>query len=313
MRPPLVSVVVPTFDRARLVAEAIESALAQTMDDLEVIVVDDGSTDDTDRVVATYGPPVRLLRQRNRGAAVARNRGVAAATGRYVAFLDSDDLWRPDKLEVEMAILAARPEVEAVISDSDLWHHGRFVTASRFEDIGVPLPAAPEVPLVSECSLRWVERSLCSTSCMTIARAAIERLGRPLFDPALHSHEDWDLEVRLYHTAEVAICRRALATVRRFPDHTRGRRGTPHEHLARQHRVLHRARRLAPPSAAAGEAIRRRRAALARGYAAEAVGRQRLRCLGLALREAAAGDAANALAVLALACRPRPASLPARS
>jgi hypothetical protein len=305
MPEPLVSVVVPTYDRAALVGEAIASALAQDIDDLEVVVVDDGSTDGTREVVSRFDSRVRYLRQRNRGAAAARNLGVAAARGRYVAFLDSDDVWVPEKLSVELAIFARLPAVDAVISDSDQWQDGVRVNGSRFVENRVALPPAPEVPLVSACDLRWVERSLCSTSCMTLTRRAIEGLGRPLFDARLPSHEDWDLEVRLYHLFEVAVCRRVLASVRRFPDHTRRLRGTSRDHLLRQHRVLRRARRLAPPSAAIAEAIRRRRRDLARGFAAQAEGRQRLRCLPLAAWEALYGAPADALAVLALACGPR--------
>src|SRR5436309_10403806 len=102
-RPVTVSVVRPTHDRGRVVVEAIESALAQTHPPLEVIVVDDGSTDDTaERVGRLRDARVRYLRRPHAGVSAARNAGIAAATGDLVAFLDSDDPWKPDKLEAEV-------------------------------------------------------------------------------------------------------------------------------------------------------------------------------------------------------------------
>ncbi|HEY2324319.1 MAG TPA: glycosyltransferase family A protein, partial [Thermoanaerobaculia bacterium] len=98
-----VSVVIPSYNYARYLGEAIDSALAQTLPPLEVIVVDDGSTDETSEVLATYADRIRVLRQKNSGVAVARNSGIAAAHGEYVAFLDADDIWLPRKLELQMA------------------------------------------------------------------------------------------------------------------------------------------------------------------------------------------------------------------
>src|SRR4051794_10354756 len=94
---PTVSVIVPAYNYERYLSLAIESALAQTHSPLEVIVVDDGSTDDTPRVLAAYGDRIRAIRQPNQGAGAARNTGIAASRGDYLAFLDSDDLWRRDK------------------------------------------------------------------------------------------------------------------------------------------------------------------------------------------------------------------------
>ncbi len=95
MENPFFSVVIPTYNRAALLREALDSVFAQEFTDFEVIVVDDGSTDDTASVVRDYGVRIRYLRQENRGPGAARNLGIAQAAGRYVAFLDSDDLWFP--------------------------------------------------------------------------------------------------------------------------------------------------------------------------------------------------------------------------
>jgi glycosyltransferase involved in cell wall biosynthesis len=114
-----VSVVVPCFNGARFVAEAVRSALAQTHQDLEIVVVDDGSTDDSAAVVRGLGAPrVRIIAQANAGVSAARNRGAAAARGEYLAFLDQDDAWLPEKLERQLARFAERPAAGLVYADS---------------------------------------------------------------------------------------------------------------------------------------------------------------------------------------------------
>src|SRR5262249_23532741 len=95
------------YNSAGYLAAAVESVLSQTHNDFEVLVVDDGSTDDTPAVMRGFGPPVRHLRQPNAGVAAARNRGIAESRGRYVALLDARDLWHPHKLERQLAGLAA--------------------------------------------------------------------------------------------------------------------------------------------------------------------------------------------------------------
>lgn len=112
MRGPSVSVVVPAYQARRWVAEAVASAVGQSHPPLEVLVVDDGSTDGTGDAAAAVGASVRVLRQPNRGVAAARNRGLAEARGDWVAFLDADDAWEPTKLERQLG--AAGPEVVGV-------------------------------------------------------------------------------------------------------------------------------------------------------------------------------------------------------
>lgn len=112
---PLVSVLLPVHNGARLVAQAIESVLAQTWPARELIVVDDGSTDATADVIAAYEHHVRPLRQRNRGPAAARNAGLDAARGELIAWIDHDDLWPPDRLEVQVNYLVERPDVDVVL------------------------------------------------------------------------------------------------------------------------------------------------------------------------------------------------------
>lgn len=106
----LVSVVIPTFNRASMLPDAIDSVLRQTYKNTEIIVVDDGSTDDTPAVLARYGDAIRVIRQQNQGAGVARNRALDVARGDLIAFLDSDDEWLDFKLALEVEIMRARPE-----------------------------------------------------------------------------------------------------------------------------------------------------------------------------------------------------------
>jgi glycosyltransferase involved in cell wall biosynthesis len=109
-----VSVVIPVYNGARYVGEAIESVLRQSARATEVLVVDDGSADDTARVVRAFEPHVRYHLQANQGAAAARNTGIGLTTGRFLAFLDADDRWHVDKLAKQLAAVDSRPQVDMV-------------------------------------------------------------------------------------------------------------------------------------------------------------------------------------------------------
>jgi glycosyltransferase involved in cell wall biosynthesis len=114
MPTPRVSVIIPTYDRATCVSRAIDSVLSQTYRDFEIIVVDDGSSDNTQEVVTAYGAPVRYVFQQNQGPGAARNQGIRVAAGAYLAFLDSDDVWMPAFLEKTVSALEGHPEAGVV-------------------------------------------------------------------------------------------------------------------------------------------------------------------------------------------------------
>ena len=112
MSPSLVTCIVPVFNGERFLAEALDSILKQSYRPIEIIVVDDGSTDGTAGIVASYGKQVRYVHQANAGPGAARNLGLSLAQGTFIAFLDADDVWHPDKLTLQMASFEARPELE---------------------------------------------------------------------------------------------------------------------------------------------------------------------------------------------------------
>ena len=114
--PVLISCIVPVYNGERYLSEALDSIIAQTYRPLEIIVVDDGSTDETPHIVARYGQQISYLRQSNQGPAAARNRGVDSAHGEFIAFLDADDLWHKEKLARQMACFKVRPELELCIT-----------------------------------------------------------------------------------------------------------------------------------------------------------------------------------------------------
>lgn len=124
-----VSVVIPCYNGSKFLRETLESALAQTHPPLEVIVVDDGSTDDSAAIAESFDPPVRVIRQENQGESVARNRGMDEARGDWIAFLDADDLWKPEKLAKQLSVIDdAIPPVVCVYTDFYRFGIGEKVT-----------------------------------------------------------------------------------------------------------------------------------------------------------------------------------------
>ena len=115
----IVSVILPTYNRANYIKDAIESVLNQTYRNIELIIIDDGSTDNTQAVIEPYlkDNRIRYIRRENSGAAAARNKGLALKTGKYVAFIDSDDIWEKDKLEIQLAVMNSIPDAAIVFSD----------------------------------------------------------------------------------------------------------------------------------------------------------------------------------------------------
>jgi len=206
MSNPTFSVVIPTYNRAALVAEAIDSVLAQTDADFEVVVVDDGSTDRTPQVLRTYGDRIRVVRQANRGLAAARNAGVAAASGTVVGFLDSDDLFEPRLLERVRATLAEFPDAGAV-----------FIAERRFvrrDQVGNRIDSKRTPgPFFSTAGLISLDTGVGAGRPPFVRRSWLERLGG--FDEQIRCAVDCEMwirysfEVVMVFLAEPLILRRA--------------------------------------------------------------------------------------------------------
>lgn len=139
---PLVSTIVPVYNGEKYVADAIQSALAQTYRSQEVIVVDDGSMDSTARIVAEFGNVVRYVHQPNRGTAAARNHGAEIAKGEYIAFLDHDDLWLKEKLACQVAACRSAPEPDIVFTHLHQFHSPELDSDSRPPSYCPPMPMA---------------------------------------------------------------------------------------------------------------------------------------------------------------------------
>ena len=200
-RPPQLSVVVPAYNRAWCLAEALDSVLAQDVAGVELIVVDDGSTDGTAQMLAGYGEAIRVLRQENRGVSAARNAGIAAAQAELLAFLDSDDVWLPGKLRAQVDFFAARPEA-LICQTEELWvKNGRRVNPGRRH--------RKRGGMIFEASL---ELCLVSPSAVMIRRELFERVGR--FDEGLPACEDYDLWLRVSRRFPVHLIEAALIVKR---------------------------------------------------------------------------------------------------
>jgi len=227
--PPL-SVVIPTWNRAQLVREAIGSALVQREGEVEVIVVDDASTDATAELLEReFGDRIRVLRlDHRRGPGGARNAGARLARGEFVAFLDSDDVWLRGKLDAELDVFARFPEAQVVVSDSQNFFEGEADGESRFAQNGLLEATGGEVRLASDCQWLWTNSMNTVHTCSIIVRReALMRLGEKLFAEDIVCCEDWEFQMRLYHSCGVVVLPEVWSHVRRFVDASRVGRGVP--------------------------------------------------------------------------------------
>jgi glycosyltransferase involved in cell wall biosynthesis len=174
---PLVSCVVPVYNGVRFLADAVKSILGQTHPCLEIIVVDDGSTDDTPGAIAAFGSVIRSVRQTNQGPAAARNAGIALSAGSFIAFLDADDLWHSDKIMRQLARFQERPELE--------------ISFASMRNVTLDTPDREDGPLNPDL---WP--AVPFSPCTLLARRRVfDRVG--LFDPALRRGEDTEWFVRM--------------------------------------------------------------------------------------------------------------------
>lgn len=203
-----VSVVIPTYNRAHLVQEAIDSVLAQSFQDLEVIVIDDGSSDGTGQLLhQKYGDRVEYRFQANQGESVARNHGIQLARGRFISFLDSDDRWLPQRLQRHLECFAESESICMVASPA--WEIDG--SGHRTEHT---IPYHPQ-PNTIELSSLVRANYVTSPTLVTLRR---DRLPpEPIFDPAIKYGEDWDLWLRILKNSLGRWINEPLAEIRVHP------------------------------------------------------------------------------------------------
>jgi glycosyltransferase involved in cell wall biosynthesis len=201
---PLVTVLMPAWNREGFVREAVDSVLAQTFADFELLVVDDGSTDATAAAVAAVSDPrVRCLREPHRGIGGTMNAGLRAACGRYVARLDSDDVWLPEFLATQVPILEARPGVGVAYARAQGMEADGTLTAHVWG-------MAPRYPDDHLRSMLWGDFTCNITT--VVRRELLEHVGG--FDESLIAGEDWDLWLRVARETRFAFTDRVLARFR---------------------------------------------------------------------------------------------------
>jgi hypothetical protein len=193
---PLVTVIIPTYNCEAYIDETLGSVLGQTVNNIEVLVVDDGSTDRTREIVAGYSAPVRLIIQQNARVCAARNNGIRQARGKFICLLDHDDYWFPDKLERQLTQMRAHPNVGVVYSSFLLWH--------RDKDGVFPSPLSFDLSAwtdgVDADFSGWIYHQFMLdcwmlTSAALFRREVFENCG--YFDEALPYSEDWELWIRI--------------------------------------------------------------------------------------------------------------------
>lgn len=209
MMPPVVSVVIPSYNRAGCIGEAIDSVLAQTYPDYEIIVVDDGSTDETREVLARYGDRISYIYQENAGVSAARNRGIKEARGEWIAFLDSDDEWVPEKLKKQLQCLDRYPDACGVVCDSEIFADDavkRLFELRRVASDGDPcqLESRPLIRVLDAqfCTPTWVFR-----------KSAISMAGG--FDESISLYEDIDFSARVALEGSWCVVNEPLVRVMR--------------------------------------------------------------------------------------------------
>ena len=204
MRPPKVTVIIPTYNRAHYLGASIQSVLDQTCGDFELLVVDDGSTDRTQEVLLRFQEDrLRYLAQEHRGISAALNTGIRSARGAYIARLDSDDIWLPDMLAVQVAVLDGRPDIGLV-----------YAKAQGMDKDGNALPTIWGIPeRYPGDSLRSMLYDDCTCNItIVVRRACFDHVG--LFDEALQANEDWDMWLRVATRYRFAYVDRVVARFR---------------------------------------------------------------------------------------------------
>lgn len=206
---PLISIVIPAYNSAKLIEDTLDSVMAQDYRPIEIIIVDDGSKDDTAAVVEGYSGPIRLISQKNAGPGIARNTGIKECRGEFVAFIDADDLWHPNKLSQQYAVFTQNPQFGAVFCH----YSGGDPAGFHFDT-----ERANELEL-DESKSGWVYCQLIlevivQTSTLMVRKSILDRFD-PVFATDRRIGEDYDFWFRLSRETQMAKLKEPLSFYRR--------------------------------------------------------------------------------------------------
>jgi glycosyltransferase involved in cell wall biosynthesis len=205
---PVVSILMPAYKVDQYIGEALDSVFAQTFKDYEVIVINDGSPDQLEQVLEPYLDRIVYLKQENSGQSAARNRAIEIARGRYLALLDPDDIWKPEYLSVQVALMESDPTISVLYSDAELFGNPHYEGKTFMQTC----------PSEGEVTLKKLITEECNVMISAIMRRNdVWRVG--LFDESLRSSEDFDLWVRIAKQGRrIAFHRQPLVYYRRRPE-----------------------------------------------------------------------------------------------
>jgi glycosyltransferase involved in cell wall biosynthesis len=214
-----VSIVIPTYNYARFLGEAIQSVLDQTFNDFELIIVDDGSTDNTREMVSSFKDSrIKYLWQENRGVAAAQNTGIKASHGEFMTILGADDLYLPQSLELKVNLLDSRPNIDLVCSDAfDFSDTTGAIIGRLWHD-----PKRPHAWIDPERAARQPLKELLKQGCFImpqttmVRRRVFDAVG--YFDESLKSGEDWDFFVRVVQRFSIGTINEPLTKIRHHDD-----------------------------------------------------------------------------------------------
>lgn len=212
---PIVSVILPTYNSAIYLGEAIESVLNQTFQDYEIIVVNDGSTDNTVEIASNFRPHCIWIDQENQGPSAARNKGLTRATGKFISFLDADDVFLPEKLELQVDFLENNPNIGLIYSDGY-----RCKQSSKGMEKSIPLSMSGDViPIFNNNEVNivheFIKHNLFPINAGMVRHQCIKDIGG--FDENLSACEDWDLWYRIAEKYPVAYIENKLVKYRETP------------------------------------------------------------------------------------------------
>lgn len=214
---PLVTIIVPAFNCAVTISETLDALLNQEYKNIEIIVVNDGSDDETIDILCGYGNEIILINQGNTGVAAARNAGIRTAQGNLISFCDADDLWAPQKVAAQVAYLRSKPSLMMVYCDWIVWRsddEGQFIVPESFNIFDADLS---EIELAKS---GWIYHKLlldciCLTSTVMLRKSAIEQIG--YFDTDLKCGEDYDYWLRASRITEIHKLKKKLVLYRQHP------------------------------------------------------------------------------------------------